>query len=75
MFSTILSAELVSGEPSDGDSARIETGGDSLTFSESHWMGAELRLGLVTFVPLEVDSVSSSPGARLLGQLVVYSHP
>ena len=42
MFSTILSAELVSGEPSDEDSAWIETGGDSLTFSESHLMGAEL---------------------------------
>ena len=51
MFSTILSAELVSGEPSDEDSAWIETGGDSLTatFSESHLMGAlGLRLRLVT---------------------------
>ena len=58
----------------------IETGGDSLTFSESHLLGAELglrlavsdrlpdclRLGLVTFVPLEVDSIYSSPWARLL---------
>ena len=35
MFSTILSAELVSGEPSDEDSAWIETGGDSLTATDS----------------------------------------
>ena len=46
MFSTILYAELVSGEPSDEDSAWIETGGDSLTFSESHLMGAQLGLRL-----------------------------
>ena len=46
MFSTILSAELVSGKPSDEDSAWIETGGDSLTFSESHLMGAQLGLRL-----------------------------
>ena len=46
MFSTILSAELVSGEPSDEDSAWIETGGGSLTFSGSHLMGAELELRL-----------------------------
>ena len=35
MFSTILSAELVSGEPFDGSSARIEAGGDSLTATDS----------------------------------------
>ena len=52
MFSTILSAELVSGEQSDEDSAWIETGGDSLTFSESHLMGVELGLRLaVTLWP------------------------
>ena len=46
MFSTILSAELVSAEPSDEDSAWIETGGDSLTFSESRLMGSQLGLRL-----------------------------